>query len=278
VRGIRSLGIALLLCVLVPTVRAADVVHIYKVQHRTAEELLPLVQTAMAGGGTVGADPGSNTLVLAGSSEEVAAALALLSRVDRPPRSVVLRYASRRLGELEAQGIHVDWGGRADALRVGSLAFPAGANGVGVQATGSAGTGESDRGGEIRLLEGQRASILTGEAIPVTTRRGPAAGRRPTLQESTAYVAAESGFDARARILGDGRIELELRSVDSTFRAGPRLAHSTSLNTLVVEPGKTVVLGGLFQDADERSTSLFAGSGSSQRSDERLLVLTATVE
>jgi len=278
VRGIRSLGIALLLCVLVPTVHAADVVHIYKVQHRTAEELLPLVQTAMAGGGSVGADAGSNTLVLAGSSEGVAAALALLSRLDRPPRSVVLRYESRRLAELEAQGIHVDWGASAGAVRVGSLAFPGGANGVGVQATGSAGTRESDGGGEVRLLEGQRASILTGEAIPVTARRVPAPGRGATVQESTTFVAAESGFDARARILGDGRIELELRALDSALRPGPRVAHSTSLNTLVVEPGKTVVLGGLFQDGDARSASLFAASGSSQRSDERLLLLTATVE
>jgi hypothetical protein len=278
VRGIRSLGIALLLCVFVPTVRAADVVHIYKVQHRTAEELLPLVQTAMAGAGSVGADPGSNTLLLAGSSEGVAAALAHLARVDRAPRSEVLRYESRRRGEHEAQGIHVNWGGSAGAVRVGSLAFPAGANGVGVQATGSAGTGERDRGGEVRLLEGERTSILTGEAIPVTTRRVPAAGRGPTLRESTTFVAAESGFDARARILGDGRIELELRSLDSTLRPGPRLAHSTSLNTLVMEPGKTLVLGGLFQEGDARSASLFAASGSSQRSDERLLLLTATVE
>ena len=274
-RGICSLGIALLLCVLVPTVQAADVVHIYKVQHRTAEELLPLVQTAMAGGGSVAADAGSNTLVLAGSSEGVAAALALLSRLDRPPRSVVLRYESRRRGELEAQGIHVDWGASAGAVRVGSLAFPGGANGVGVQAVGSTGARESDRGGEVRLLEGQRASILTGEAIPFTTRRVP---RGATVQQSTSFVAAESGFDARARILGDGRIELELRALDSALRPGPRVAYSTSLNTLVVEPGKTVVLGGLFQDGDARSASLLAASGSSQRSDERLLLLTATVE
>jgi type II secretory pathway component GspD/PulD (secretin) len=267
----------LLLCVLGPTAHAADVVRIYRVQHRTAEELLPLAQTAMAGRGSVEADAGSNTLVLAGSSDGVAAALAVLSRVDRPPRSVVLRYESRRLRELEAQGIRVDWGTTAGAVRVGSLASPGGGNGVGVQAAGNTGAQEGDRAGEIRLLEGQSASIVTGEAIPVTTRRVPAPGRSRTLQESTTFVAAESGFDARARVLGDGRIELELRALDSTLQPGPRVARSTSLNTLVVEPGKTVVLGGLYQNADARSTSL-AASGSSERRDERLLLLTATVE
>jgi len=278
VRGIRSIGITLLFCFFALPAHAADVVRVYKVQHRTAEELLPLVQTAMARAGSVEADGGSNTLVLAGSSEGVAAALLLLSKVDRPPRSVVLRYESRRLRELEGQGIHVAWSREAGQVRVGNLAFPGDGNRGGIQGAGNAGARESDLAGEVRILEGRSASILTGESVPLTTQRVQEGGSGPTVTRSTTFVSAESGFEAQPRILGDGRIQVELRPIDAQLRAGARVAYSTSGTMVVLEPGKTVALGGLSQDADARSASLAAGTGSSQREDERLLLLTATVE
>lgn len=277
-RGIRGIGLTLLLCFLALPVRAAEVVRVYKVQHRTAEELLPLAQTAMAGEGSVEADGGSNTLVLAGSSAGVAAALQLLLRADRPPRAVVLRYESRRLQDLEAQGIHVVWSGEAGPLRVGNLAWPGEGNGVGIQGAAKAGARESDLGGEVRILEGQSASIMTGQSVPLTTRRVQQGGSGPIVTRATTFVSAESGFEAQPRILADGRIQLELRAIDSRLHAGGRVASSTSATTVVAEPGKTLAIGGLTQDAETRSAAFAASAGSSQREDERLLLLTATVE
>src|SRR5262249_36314878 len=46
---------------------AAQVVHVYEVRHRIAEELAPLVETALAGEGHVVADRRTNALVLSGS-------------------------------------------------------------------------------------------------------------------------------------------------------------------------------------------------------------------
>jgi type II secretory pathway component GspD/PulD (secretin) len=278
VRGIRSIGLMLLLCLLVLPARAAEVVRVYKVQHRTAEELLPLAQTAMAGEGSVEADGGSNTLVLAGSSEGVAAALQLLARADRPLRAVVLRYESRRLRELEAQGIHVVWSSEAGPLRVGNLAWPGAGNGVGIQGAAKAGARESDLGGEVRILEGGSASIMTGQSVPLTTRRVQQGGSGPTVTRATTFVSAESGFEAQPRILADGRIQLALRAIDSQLHNAARVASSTSATTLVVEPGETLAIGGLTQDADMRNAAFASGADSSQREDERLLLLTATVE
>ena len=277
-RGIRSIGLTLLLCFLVLPVRAAEVVRVYKVQHRTAEELLPLAQTAMAGEGSVEADGGSNTLVLAGSSAGVAAALQLLLRADRPLRAVVLRYESRRLQDLEAQGIHVVWSGEAGPLRVGNLTWPGEGNRVGIQGAAKAGVRESDLGGEVRILEGQSGSIMTGQSVPLTTRRVQQGGSGPIVTRATTFVSAESGFEAKPRILADNRIQLELRAIDSRLHPGARMASSTSATTVVAEPGKTLAIGGLTQDTETRSAAFAASAGSLQREDERLLLLTATVE
>jgi len=276
-RGIRRIGIVVLLCFLVLPAEAAEVVRIYRVQHRTAAELLPLVQSAMAQEGSAEADGASNTLVLAGSSEAVAAALLVLSKVDRPLRAVVVRYESRRLRELDAQGVRVDWSAPLGPVRLGNVGFPAGAGGAGIQGAENADTRQNTLGGEVRIAEGQSARIVTGESVPLTTRvPGGGSGQRST--RSTTFFAAESGFEARARILGDGRIQLELQPIDSQLRAGNRLETSASSTTLVLEPGKTVAVGGLFQNADQRSATFASSAGSGQRGDERILLLTARVE
>ncbi|HBZ70825.1 MAG TPA: hypothetical protein DEP35_14260 [Deltaproteobacteria bacterium] len=278
-RAIRSLiGFTLLLCALAPPAHAADVVRIYKVQHRTAEELLPLARTAMARAGSVEADRGSNTLLLSGSSEGVAAALLLLAQVDRRPRSVVLRYESSRLQELADQGIRVDWAGAAGPLRVGTLAFPGKGAEAGIRGAADLGARESDLAGEVRILEGGSGRLLTGLSVPLTTQGVSAGEPGLPVHRATTFVSAGSGFEAQPRILGDGRIQLELRSIDAELRAGERVASSTSATTLLLEPGKTVVLGGLSRDVDAGNARLAAAAGSSQRRDERLLLLTATVE
>ena len=277
-RGIRSIGITLLFCFLALPVHAADVVRIYKVQHRTAEELLPLVQTAMAREGSVEADGGSNTLVLAGSSEAVAAALLLLSKVDRPERSVVLRYQSRRLRELEGQGIHVDWSGAVGPVRVGSLGFPGDGSGVGIHAAGNAGARESDLAGEVRILEGRSASIMTGQSVPVTTRRRPSRSIRPHSHPVD---------DVRLGGIG-------LRGATEDPRRWPHpggaAAHRCSPSRRCPRGLFDVRHNGCAGAGEDcgpwwsltgcgcAELSLAAGTGSSQREDETLLLLTATVE
>jgi type II secretory pathway component GspD/PulD (secretin) len=275
-RAIGCIGITLAFCLLALPAQAADVVRFYKVQHRTAEELLPLARSAMASEGSVEADPGSNSLLLAGSREGVAATLLLLSRVDRPLRVVLLRYQSQRLRELESQGIAVDWSGDAGAVRVGDVRWPR--DGVAVRVGEDAGSRESAFAGEVRILEGQSASILTGQSLPVTTGRIRQGGTNFAVHPSTTFVPVESGFEAQARVLGDGRIQIELRPLDSQLRAAGRVEYSSAATTVVLEPGRTVALAGLSRAADAGSASFAARAGSSQRGDESLLLLTAKVE
>jgi len=276
VRAIGCIGITLAFCFLVLPAQAADIVRLYKVQHRTAEELLPLARSAMASEGSVEADAGSNSLLLAGSREGVAATLLFLSRVDRPLRAVVLRYESHRLRELESQGIAVDWSGGGGAVRVGDVRWPR--DGAALRVGGDTGSHERALAGEIRILEGQSGSILTGQSVPVTTARIRQGGSSFAVHPSTTFVPVESGFDARARVLADGRIQIELRPIDSQLRAAGRVEYSSAATTVVLDPGRTVALAGLIRTADAESASFASQAGSAQRGDESLLLLTARVE
>lgn len=269
-RSALGAGCALLaLCFLLAAPAAAEV-RVYKVQHRSAEELLPLAQTALAGEGSATLDHGTNSLVLVGTGPALDTALELLAAQDRRLRSVVLHYDSQRRRDLDASGVHVDWSAGSGALRVGNVRFPDGGNRADVVLEARTRRGDSDLAGSVRILEGQSGRVVTGTTVPVVTR--------DLYGESTHFVNAESGFEVRPRILGDGRVQLAIEPFDAQLGRGGSVEFLEAASTLVLEPGRTVALGGTRREATERDTDVFSGAEASRRSDDRVLLLRVEVE
>jgi len=270
--GERCLLVALVLALgLAAPATAAQQAEVYRVQHRTAEELLPYAEATLGSEGRVVVDPGTNSLVLFSErSDLMRSALALLAAQDRALRTVVLVYASQRASELAAEGIRIDWGVASAGVRIGNLIVPSGEARAGVAAKAQSARGNSSLGGTVRILEGHSGRIASGETRALTTR-----GRRG---ESTTLVPADSGFEAYARVLGDGRVQLELRPFEAQFRADGRIETSEAATTLVLTPGKTVVIGGLAEVSGAASLDAFAGAERGSARDERVLSITARVE
>lgn len=257
---------------------AAQVVHVYKAKHRTAEELLPLAETALSGEGRVVADPRTNSLVLSGSREGIQSALALFAALDVRAHSVVLRYESRGAGDLASQGARVTWSVDAGGVRIGNVAWPGEGTRVAVGLDDRAVQQTGTLSGQLRVLDGQTGRIATGESRPVPTRRVERGRFGPVVAESTHYVSADSGFEARPRVLNDGRVELSLRPFDASHRPDGSLATSGAETVLVLEPGRTVAVGGILRGASAQGTSTLSGGGASQSADDSLLLITAEVE
>ena len=261
---VRALGLA-------SAVHAAQQAEVYRVQHRTAEELLPYAEATLGSEGRVVVDPGTNSLVLFSERRDLLrSALALLAAQDRALRTVVLEYASQRASELAAEGARIDWGVATDGVRIGNLIVPAGEARVRVAAQAQSAHGSSSLGGTVRILEGHSGRIASGETRALTTR-----GRRDA---TTTLVPADSGFEAYARVLGDGRVQLELHPFEAQFRADGRIETSEAATTLVLTPGKTVVIGGLSEDSGAASLDAFADAQRGSTHDERVLSITARVE
>jgi len=275
-RARRLAGIACLLLALAPPA-AAQVFRTYAVRHRTADELLPLVETAMSGEGRAVADRRTNTLVLSGSPRAVESALALLATLDVRTRSVLLRYESRGARELAARGARVTWSTDAGPVRIGNVAWPGG-SGAAVHMDEGLTRGGGTLAGTLVVLDGQTGRIATGTSVPVTTRGVQPGPAGPRWTESTRYVAADSGFEASPRILGDGRIELALRPFDASVARDGTIAHSGADMRIVLEPGRTVALGGIVRDVQSEERSALSGAGTSRSGDESLLLVTAEIQ
>ena len=241
----------------------------YKPKHRLAAELLPIAQAGLGGEGSAVVDAGTNSIVLIGERPAVASALALVEEQDRRPRTIVLRYESRRLSELEESGVRVEWSVRSGGVRVGNARFPAGSSGLRLSARERAERERSSFSGVLRLLEGRSGRISSGTQLPVTVRRHSG--------HASELVSVESGFDARARVLGDGRVHVELAPFEGSLAGARRIETAAAETELDVQPGETVVVGEL---RAQRSLDADAPAARSdeESSDERVLLLTATVE
>lgn len=269
-RAARPLGLVALLLALAAAAGAAPKAEVYRVQHRTAEELLPYAEASLGSEGRVVVDPGTNSLVLLSERADLLhSTLALLAAQDRSLRTVVLDYASRRTSELTAAGARIDWGVSTGPVRIGNLRVPPGDTQVRVSGDARSARGSGALGGTVRILEGHAGRISAGESVPVTTR-----SRYGT---STTYVPADSGFEARARVLGDGRVQLELRPFEARYGADSRIETAQAATTLVLTPGRTVVIGGL---AEASGAASFDANAADRRraSDERVLEITARIE
>ena len=247
----------------------ADVL-LYKGKHRQVEELLPIAQTLLSDAGRARVDARTNSLLLVGDAALLAEVERVLVAQDRAPRTVLLRYAEKRVSELGAQGFQIRWSFEGDGYRVGSARPPAGAGSrvaIGVEDSRAERVG--DFAGTLRVLEGSTGRIQTGSAAPITlpTRRGPV----------TAWSSAVSGFEARPRILGDGRVHLELAPFDARLSRGA-VEHAGASTTLVVSPGGHVVVGGLARETSDSAASPLSGASAARAADERVLVIRVDVE
>jgi type II secretory pathway component GspD/PulD (secretin) len=256
---------ALALVFIAGTAHAAA--EVYKVKHRPAEELLPIAETVLAGEGSVAVDPGTNSLVLVGEPEALARVLALLDGQDRALRNVVLHYASRRARDLESEGIAIAWSVDAGDVRVGNVRRREGAD-VRVEAVDAAKSDELR--GTLRVLEGREGRISTGSLIPFQI------GRR--WQRDTVLVEAETGIEVHPRILGDGKVQLDLRPFEATPTAGGVIQGASAETTVVVTPGESVALGGVDTGSQTSARSPVSGAARATESEARLLLIRVEIE
>jgi type II secretory pathway component GspD/PulD (secretin) len=272
--GLRALWLCgALSLAFVPVVSSAQRrVEVYKMKYRTAEELLPIVQTVLAGSGSAAVDRGTNSLVLMGDPAAVGDALDFLAGQDRRLRTVVLHYDTKRTRDLEAQGFDVRWNVEAGDFRIGNVRRPPGAgSSVAVNVEGADRHSDQSFSGLVRVMEGETGRIEMGETRPFATSNG-------FQGTNTQFVTASTGFEAKPRILGDGSVQVELAPFSGRFGRGGKIDSMGASTIVTVEPGETVAVGGIDQSNESSRQDAFRGARDEQSRDDRVLLLRVEVE
>ncbi len=250
-RTLALVALVVLAGALAATARAERAMEVVRPAHRLAEELVPIAQAALGEEGTATADPATNSLLLAGERPAVERAKALVQAQDRPRKSVTLHWSVRDQAELAGAGVRVDWSAGSGSLRVGTLRFPE--DRVEVAAEILRTERERRLEGVLRVLDGETGRIGAGHTVPVTTRDGYGG-------TSTAFVTGERGFEATPRILGSGRVRVDLLPMDARVDRAGNVAFAAAATRVELEPGETVALGSLGErrDAGQRGSRVLS--------------------
>jgi hypothetical protein len=234
----------------------AQALEVLTLRHRTADDVLPLLRPFVEPGGAISGE-GSQLFVRAAPAT-VQQIRQLLAMLDRPPR--LLEITVRQDLEREESQRSVS----ADGSVVVSTRRSSGA--LNVEA--GAGRTEATRrvGQSVRVIEGGRASIAFGVAIPfsfnqwVVTRQG-----RTEVVAATTYDAV-TGFAVRPLVAGEV-VTLELSPTDAIVTA-QGVERSQLMTRVQGRLGEWIALGGADLAEHARRDGVFASdarAASSQR-------------
>lgn len=250
----RSLLAAALAAALIAPFAAlrAQALAIIDLRHRSADELLPLLRPLVEAGGALSGQ--GFQLFLRTTPANERQLRELIAHLDRAPRALRITVSQQREDTVDTQQRRIDGSvvidSRASSARIGIGA--GNEHGVGTRAATQT----------IQVLEGGRALISFGVAIPFTFRRYllDAGGGAATEFAGTAFYEAVTGFAVRPLLNGD-QVTLELAPVDATITARG-VERSQLLTRVQGRLGEWIALG----DADLREQAQTSGAGADAHS------------
>lgn len=237
---------------------AEEVLRSFRLQHRTAAELAPVIEPLLGEAGAVTAS--GNLLVVRADEAMVEQVAALLPELDTPPVQLIITVRQAREDLATQSG--------------GSLSGRMGTDGGGnasVRIYRNRSTDDTNTAQTIRTLEGRWASIDAGEVVPLTRHRTIIGGGIAVTEKDTQYVEATRGFRVRARLSGDRVIvELAPHSARADEQGNGRFETASATTTISAPLGEWMEIGGTTETRREEGGGITYSTESAGESESRL--------
>lgn len=236
--------------------------EIIELKGRPLEEVLPIVRPFVASDGAITGM--QNQLILRTSPESLRDIRAILSRIDTPPRRLLISVRHGQHSGGQAGGVSVGMDAMIGKRTKVIVGHPGRDGSIRLQGLDADTRSRNNLVNSIQVMEGKPAFIATGESIPVTTYRSYGDGEYRQFQSSTQYQDATSGFYALPRVNGQRvRIEISphLNRSGKTPGSFEVMQASTSVSGLL---GEWINLGGTAHYESNRQRGIGFNASSSQ--------------
>ncbi|VXC28901.1 Secretin [Pseudomonas sp. 8AS] len=238
---LRTCLASLLLALCLPLQAATELLPL---NYRTADEVIPVVQSVLDGQGKVSAY--GNQLVVNASAEKIQEIRELLSQLDTAPRRLLISVDTSESGYQDSEGYAVN--GSASA---GNVEIEAGRGEVHGrdQVRIIRRSTDSRNGGiqQVQTTEGYPALIQVGQSVPLTST---SIGPYGQISQNTEYRNVTQGFYVTASVTGD-RVHVSISSNnDRMNRSQPGVIDVQSTDTRVSgRLGEWISLGGVSEQS-----------------------------
>lgn len=230
----------------------AQSLTIIDLQHRRAEDLIPVLQPLLEPGGALSGQ--DYKLFVRASSANLAQLRSAVAQLDKQQRQMLVSV--RR---STAQDIQREQASASGTVRAGDGGFsvnerPRSSSGVIVRAGERNLQTQGSSVSSVQVLEGNAAFIATGTSVPIVTAVAVGVGRRPFVAGTVEHRNLQRGFMVTPRVNGD-QVSLEITQQDE--RIGGNGIESQSLNTQVMgRLGSWIQLGGVSESSSRADSGV----------------------
>jgi len=244
------------------------IVEVIALQHRTAEELIPLIEPFI---GPEGAILGrSGQLIIRATPENLAEIKEILGQIDTSPRRLLItvrQNATREQleRELAASGnVSIGDHGRAVVRDIGArdgaaAGYRRGQDQVSGRASSTSTLQKAGDTQQVQVLEGSQAFIQAGTSVPYPERTVLRDPRGVAVSGGTTYRGVTSGFYVLPRLSGD-QVILEISPQRATLGEQGRIDTQGASTRVSARLGEWIELGGVARETSESQTGIASAS------------------
>ena len=272
------------LALLLSPLAAAGELEVIALQHRSAEEVLPIIRPLLDQGDVAS---GMNyQLILRTSPHNIEQIRKLLRSIDVAPRRLKITVMQDVDSETVARLTEVS--GSVGLSRDARVAVPGGGGTGGLNVelgrgqdrlkarVTSARSIEDERNTQqLQVLEGNRALVRSGKSVPVPQRQVIQDQWGTRVIDSTQYQEVNSGFYVLPRISGD-RVTLEISAQNDALVPGsgdqPVMRVQQASSTVSGRLGEWLEVGGLGQQQNHDDSAI-STRGASRASGQRSVLI-----
>lgn len=249
---------------------AATEFKIITLQHRFAEEILPVIQPMVGSEGTASAM--QNNLIIRTSPANMAEIEQIISTLDTARQN--LKITVNRNKNINANANSTEVSGRK---RIGNVTIET-SNNRRIIKDGAAFNIENQQSRSnltntqfIQVIDGEKAFISVGQSVPYTQEWVALTQRYASVQRTTQFVTIDTGFAVRPRTIGD-QIELEITPRFSQLNRSGMIDFETLSTTIRTHRGEWIDLANVMQQNDDVSRTILSSQSNYQSSNSQLLI------
>lgn len=243
-RGRLKLALVLTLLALAPALHAhAESFEAIPLQHRLAEELLPILQPLLPAGAAMTGT--GDVLLVRGDAATLQRLREAIATLDRPPRQLMITVGQRTTGTAASASVRGSATIDAGDVQVGVNRPPSQASGARVAVQAGREQLELRDVASVRALEGRETFVALTTTRPYSTVHG--GSQRAAQVHTVGRQDAHTGFLATPRLHGD-QVTLEISSSQQRLGSAghdPGVATQSLTTTVSGRLGEWIELGGV---------------------------------
>lgn len=263
--------LSMLLLLYLPNAAAQLKVEIIPLQHRTAEQIIPILAPLVAPGGAVTGM--NNQLIIKTTPSNLEELKSVLVGLDTPLHRLMITVRQDSAGSTTRNSASLNGSYGNGDVTIKSPEQHRGRSGTSLGVTDENGNSiqlqtDSERSRvtdsndfQVQTVEGEPAWIQTGQSVPVTSRTTYINRGRVAVQDTVDYQDVTSGFYVIANLHGN-RVTLAISpnmSRANTHRDGT-FAVQNIRTTVQGRLGEWIPVGGISQSSSHDNDTILSGS------------------